>query len=112
MNKSPLKSDNRKKIIRIEVDNENFYITSTDKNYYDGTLKTVRLSGDPQKGKKLVRKTTIDSHIKLISNFYISNFYNTKIKNLQLFKLNNEIMNIIPSILILKKHLKKKIGKN
>jgi len=96
--KSPLKSDNRKKIIRITVDGENFYITSIDRNnisYSYSEAKIVRLSGDPQKAKKLVRQNTIDNYTKSIQKFF-----NSKIKNcdskIELFKFNNEFLEILP----------------
>jgi len=97
--KSPLKSDSRKRIIRIEIDDQNFYLTNIEKHNNlgsnNGGAKSVRLSGDPQKARKFVRQNTIDEHIKSIYKFY-----DLKIKNLnpklELLKLNSEFLNAVP----------------
>ena len=91
--KNPLKSDSRKKIIKVEIDGENFYVTSIDRTF--NTASIVRISGDPQRAKKLVKELTIEQHIKSIDNFYENKIKNLNVK-MDLFKLNKEYLSIIP----------------
>lgn len=97
--KSILKSESKKRIIKIEIDNENFYITAIDKSgYYSGehnAAKVVKLTGDPQRANKVVRQSTIDAHIKSIEKFYSSRINNFNPK-MSLFKLNNEYLDVLP----------------
>jgi len=92
--KSTLKSDSRKVIIRIQFEGENFYVSSIDKDRWDNIANVVRLTGNPGKAKKLVRQSTIDTHIKSINEYYISNILNLHTE-LELFRLDNEYLQII-----------------
>lgn len=93
MSKSPLKSNTKKVIIRIEIDEQNFYLASIE--YNSNVAKVVRLTGDPEKAKKLVRQSTIDQHISAIDKFYSSKIKNLNPK-LELLRLNNEYLEAIP----------------
>ncbi len=93
--KNPLKSNSKKVIIKIKVDDENFYITSINRNSNSGIAKIIKLTGDPQKAKQLVRQTTINSYIKSINKCYTLKVENLSAK-IALFKFNNEFLDIVP----------------